>query len=326
MTINALRDGSLTAEQASRYLVGLATRAPSVHNTQPWRWRIDGDVIELYADMSRRLVVEDPLGRNLVISCGAALHHLQVAANAFGRTTAVNRVPDVDDPTLLARVRVTDAAAPTDLPELSALLERRTDRRRFTSWPVPPERVEHLAEIASDWGVHAVALVDEVSRVRTRLLVETAIAHQAANTEAAAEQDRWIDRSRADGVPSHLVPATADPDVPTRFGPGLLREGDGELETSDGLIVLGGTSDDSSAWLRTGEGLSALWLKATEGNLSVIPLSQPVEVERTRTALRREILRGLLMPHLVVRVGWQTLGRGQLARSPRRPVGDVLMT
>ena len=325
MTIHALRDGSRTPDQASRQLIELATRAPSVHNTQPWLWRIDGDVIELYADMSRRLVVEDPLGRNLVISCGAALHHLQVAANAFGWTTAVHRVPDDDDPSLLARVRVTDAAGPSDLPELSALLERRTDRRRFTSWPVPPQRVEHLAEVASDWGVQAVALVDELSRVRTRLLVETALAHQAANTEAAAEQARWIDRGHGDGVPSQLVPATAEPDVPTRFGPGLLREGDGELETSDGLIVLGGTSDDSAAWLRTGEGLSALWLMATEGNLSVIPLSQPVEVEQTRITLRREILRGLLMPHLVVRVGWQTLGRGQLARSPRRPVGDVLM-
>ena len=325
MTIHTLRDDSRTADQASRHLVGLATRAPSVHNTQPWLWRIDGDVIELYADMSRRLVVEDPLGRNLVISCGAALHHLQVAANAFGWTTAVDRVPDDDYPSLLARVRVTDATAPSDLPELSALLDRRTDRRRFTSWPVPPERVEHLAEVASEWGVHAVALVDELSRVRTRLLVETALAHQAANTEATAEQARWIDRSRADGVPSDLVPATVDPDAPTRFGPGLLREGDGELETSDGLIVLGGTSDDSAAWLRTGEGLSALWLKATEGNLSVIPLSQPVEVEQTRITLRREILRGLLMPHLVVRVGWQTLGRNQLARSPRRPLGDVLI-
>lgn len=325
MTIRTLRDDSRTADQASRHLVGLATRAPSVHNTQPWLWRIEGDVIELYADMSRRLVVEDPLGRNLVISCGAALHHLQVAANAFGWTTAVHRVPDDDDPTLLARVRVTDATAPSDLPELSALLDRRTDRRRFTSWPVPPQRVEHLAEVASEWGVHAVALVDELSRVRTRLLVETALAHQAANTEATAEQARWIDRSRADGVPSDLVPATADPDAPTRFGAGLLREGDGELETSDGLIVLGGTSDDSAAWLRTGEGLSALWLKATEGNLSVIPLSQPVEVEQTRITLRREILRGLLMPHLVVRVGWQTLGRNQLARSPRRPLGDVLI-
>jgi hypothetical protein len=169
-----------------------------------------------------------------------------------------------------------------------------------------------------------VALVDETSRVRTRLLVETALAMEAADREVAAEQARWIDRSRADGVPSQLVPATTDEALNNRFGPGLLRESDVELETSDGLIVLGGTSDDTGAWLRTGEGLSALWLKATEGNLSVIPLSQPVEVEQTRNTLRREILKGLLMPHLVVRIGWQTIGRSHLPRSPRRPVEDVL--
>jgi hypothetical protein len=324
MTAHAVNGPAGSSDQAAQHLIGLATRAPSVHNTQPWLWRVDGDVIELYADTSRRLVVEDPLGRNLVISCGAALHHLQVAAHAFGWATTVHRIPDADDPTLLARVRVTDAPAQADLPELATLLERRTDRRRFTSWPVPAQRLEHLAEVASDWG-HAVALVEEIPKIRTRLLVETALAHQAANSEAVAEQARWVDRGRADGVPSQLVPTTTDTALNNRFGTGLLHEGDVEVETTDGLIVLGAASDDTAAWLRTGEALSALWLKATEGNLSVIPLSQPVEVEQTRTTLRRDILRGLLMPHLVVRVGWQAIGRGQLPRSPRRPVGDVLI-
>ncbi len=324
MTVRPVRGPVGSADQAARHLIGLATRAPSVHNTQPWLWRIDGDVIELHADLSRRLVVEDPLGRNLVISCGAALHHLQIAAHAFGWATTVHRTPDADDPTLLARVQVSDAPAQADLPELSTLLERRTDRRRFTSWPVPPQRLEHLAEVASEWG-YAVALVEEIPKIRTRLLVETALAHQAANSEAVAEQARWVDRGRADGVPSQLVPSTSDPALTNRFGTGLLHDGGVEVETTDGLIVLGAPSDDTSAWVRTGEGLSALWLKATEGNLSVIPLSQPAEVEQTRTTLHRDILRGLLMPHLVVRVGWQAIGRSQLPRSPRRPVDDVLI-
>jgi hypothetical protein len=324
MTVETQSGVDALPPDEARRLIELATHAPSVHNTQPWSWRVDGNDIELYADMSRRLVVEDPVGRNLVISCGAALHHLQAAAEALGWSTNVDRMPDGSDPTLLARTTLVRDDAPVDHDALAAMSERRTDRRRFTSWPVPDERLQHLVQVASEWGCDAVPLLEDLSRIRMELLVETALAFQAADAAAAAERDLWVDRGHADGVPSHLVPAETDDALRNRFGPGKLSEGEAELETSDGVIVLGGTADDASAWLRTGEGLSALWLKATRGGLSVVPLSQPVEVEQTRNALRREVLGGLLVPHLVVRIGWQAIGRSQLPHSPRRPVNDVL--
>jgi len=273
----------------ARRLVEYATAAPSVRNTQPWAWRIDGDVIELYADTARRLLVEDPVGRNLVISCGAALHHLQVAASALGWTTTVDRVAGTSSPELLARIRMAPYGRPVDPALLMALGERRTDRRRFTSWPVPDQRLQHLVGAANEWGCLAVALLDDGVRLRMELLVETARA-----SAAAAEHG------------------------------GLLPDDQSDLESSDGIIVLGGTADDASAWLRTGEGLSALWLTATEDNLSVLPLSQPVGVEQTRLALRREVLGGLLLPHLVVRIGWQAIGRSEQPPSPRRPVAEVI--
>ena len=99
--------------QTARELVSLAIRAPSVHNTQPWVWRIGPDSIELYADESRRLDASDPAGRDLMISCGAALHHLRVAALASGLLPAVSRLPDPGDPGLLARLTFTPAP-PTD--------------------------------------------------------------------------------------------------------------------------------------------------------------------------------------------------------------------
>src|SRR5678815_5003933 len=85
-----------------RRIIELACRAPSVHNTQPWRWRIRGAELELHADRSRQLQVGDPQGRNLVISCGAALHHAQVAAGALGWEARVDRVPFGTASTLLA--------------------------------------------------------------------------------------------------------------------------------------------------------------------------------------------------------------------------------
>ena len=325
MTVStSVRRGSVPYADARR-LVAHATSAPSVHNTQPWRWRISDDTIELYADTTRRLVVEDPVGRNLVISCGSALHHLLVAADALGWTTDVDRVAGTSDPTLLARVRLSPSDRPAARDLLAVLHERRTDRRRFTSWPVPDERLRHLAAEANDQGCQAVALLDETSRVRLQLLAETALASAAVNEAVTAEQDRWVDRGRTEGVPSWLVPKDAADALRNRFGRGLLPEGPSELEDSDGIIVLGGAADNATSWLRTGEGLSALWLMATRGNLSVVPLSQPIEVEQTRRTLRREVLGGLFTPDIVVRIGWQAIGRSDLPPSPRRPVDEVLL-
>src|SRR3954447_25313906 len=83
-----------TARVPIRELVALATRAPSVHNTQPWRWCVAGDQVALFADYSRQLIHADPAGRDLVISCGAALHHLQASAAAMGWKAHVRRMPN----------------------------------------------------------------------------------------------------------------------------------------------------------------------------------------------------------------------------------------
>ena len=110
----------------------------------------------------------------------------------------------------------------------------------------------------------------------------------------------------------------------TRFGTGLLADPAAELESSDGVIVLCGYADRAEDWLRTGEALSALWLRATLDGLSVVPLSQVIEVEETRISLQHDVLGGLAVPHLLVRLGWQALSRRQLARTARRPLADVL--
>jgi hypothetical protein len=109
-----------------------------------------------------------------------------------------------------------------------------------------------------------------------------------------------------------------------RFGTGLLDDPTPELESSDGVVLLCGYADRPEDWLRTGEALSALWLRATLDGLSVVPLSQVIEVEETRSSLQHEVLGGLAVPHLLVRLGWQALSRSQLTRTGRRPLDDVL--
>ena len=308
-----------------RRLVELACQAPSFHNSQPWLWRITHDGLELYADQSRRLEVEDPYGRSLLISCGSVLHHARVVVAAWGMTATVERFPLGPGSTLLARLRI-DAThrTPTDPDVLDLVANRCTDRRRFTSWPVPPERLAQLSDAALEQGAYAVPVTDVTSRFRFELLAHRARTTQASDARVQQEQRRWTDRGDRDGVPSNVLPHRTAGDRGGRFGAGVLPQSNRGTDGTEGVLVLGAADDGPEAWVRTGEGLSALWLEATRQGLSVVPQSQPIEVERTRAALQREVLGGLLTPHLVVRIGWQAISRDEIPRTPRRPVGDVL--
>ena len=308
-------------------IVELATRAPSVHNTQPWRWRASGHVLELFADRRHQLHASDPSGRNLVISCGAVLHHAQVVAEALGWSPRVTRHPDPSQPDLLASLELT-AAPPraASVAMLDAIDTRCTDRRRFTSWPVPEERLSRLSRVASDAGTRAIALTDASERFRAERLVDRATELQRAHPATMAEQRSWRDRV-GDGIPSAVVPAQSLPAAahPHRFGAGFLEDlGEREIEGPDGLLVVFDTTDDEPAWLRAGEGLSAMWLSATSGGLSLVPLTQVIEVRETRHAFQLEVLGGLAHPLILARVGWQALSRSELPRTPRRPVSQVL--
>ena len=318
----------------TRRVVELACRAPSVHNTQPWSWRIGPDRIDLYADWSRQLLVSDPEGRNLVVSCGAALHHAQVAAAAFGLDSVVTRFPDPLSTRHLASLALAPAAYPHPdaAAGLRALELRTTDRQRFTDWPIPDERLLKVAASITQDGVHGVALTDVADRFRVELLVSAALAVQADDEALAAEQRLWLDHSNRDGIPTRAVPAGdgSAPNQRSRFtlgrsapdpddGRPLVRIG------SDGLIVIGTDADDRLAWLRAGEALSTLWLHATADSLAVVPLSQVVEVTETRQSLRFEVLDGTLHPQILVRMGWQELGLSRRRPTPRRPVDDVLL-
>jgi len=111
-----------------------------------------------------------------------------------------------------------------------------------------------------------------------------------------------------------------------RFPDGLLTDRGREVESGDGLILFVAGVDEPATWLAAGEGLSAMWLAATVKGLSLVPLSQVIEVEETRRALRADVLDGMGHPLILVRIGWQSISRSQIPRTSRRPVSDVLET
>jgi hypothetical protein len=311
-----------------RRIVALARLAPSVHNTQPWWWQVSGTSLELWADRERGLPVSDPLGRNLVISCGAALHHTAVAAEAVGARAQIEYLPKGADSDLMARIDLVPHHPSVEaLARLTMLGQRHTDRRRFTSWPVPDESVAHLAEEGRRWGASVLAVTDRALRVEIEDLLEEARRRQQGDPRISDETEAWIDHDVADGVPSATVPRFdgARGERPTRFDSSLVADTtESVVRGTDGLLVVSTPDDGPLSWLHAGASLSALWLLATGHGLSVVPLSQAVEVERTRLALERLLPAPSRVPQILARVGWQEIGRGDLPRSPRRPVDELL--
>ncbi len=311
-----------------RAAIELAARAPSVHNSQPWRWLLGPHSVHLYADLRGWLPTTDADGRDLVVSCGAALHHLRVALAATGLAAEVHRLPNPDESDHLAAVTVRPAApAEADLGPAKAMLARRTDRRRYSTWGVPDGFVDELVELAADQG----GVLRPVTSARLRRALEDAI-RQAdlvqENTPGYRTETALWSGGAVDGAGIPAANLLADPldtgsGTARRFSSGTLEQArDGE-EDGALLLVLGTSSDDTLSQLRAGEAASAVLLHATALGLATCPLSQPLEVGETRAAVRDQVLGGTLSPQLVLRIGWAPTGP-PLPTTPRRPVDDTI--
>lgn len=304
----------------------LANRAPSVHNTQPWRWMLGAESIHLMADPSRRLRVVDPDGRDLLLSCGAALNHLRVALAALGWRTVVHRIPNPSDPNHLAAVEM-HAHEPTedDIALAGAIAQRHTDRRRFSSWPVPDGHLDLMVRRAGRAGALLVPVMEAGTRKLLTRAIDAAARMQQNQPGYATELALWSGRSRAadDGVlaVSALPGATRYGDTAMRtFSDGVLVQSETGSGESDGgeLLVLATLLDDPASLLRAGEAASVAMLTATDLGLATCPLSQPLEVAGTRAAIRDQVLDGAAYPQLILRTGWLPTAAPPLPRSPRR--------
>ena len=196
---------TLLAEQAS-YLISMAARAPSVHNTQPWRFKVGPQAIELYADTSRKLRA-DPLGREMLISCGAAVFGLRLALRSLGYLPVVELLPDPARLRLLARVRPGRTAAMT-APErkmVEAVPHRHTHRGPFEPAPLPGRLLAGLQHDAVTEG-GTLALADQRALGKLVTITDPATRARDRYEQNRAELLRWTRQANdpaRDGVPAH---------------------------------------------------------------------------------------------------------------------------
>lgn len=313
-----------------------ALRAPSVHNTQPWRWRIGPSAVDLHADWTRHLAWTDPDRRDLVVSCGAALHHLRVGLAGRDLAVQVDRLPDPDNLGHLATVAIVSGRGDAELGALlPSIARRRTDRRRMSRGSVPASVVHACVEQGEREGAW-LRQVTGPGRRRLIAALATAARDQQLSPGYAAELRLWTRRYAGsqdgitpDSVATPLIGLTGASPL-RRFGSGRLRQpahptGTGPADDAAEFLIVTTGGDDMLCWLRAGEATSAALLTATRLRLATTPLSQAIEIATSRAQLRHGVLNNVGNPQLIVRIGWPATAADELVPTPRRDLRSVLL-
>ncbi|MEP6463298.1 MAG: nitroreductase [Frankiaceae bacterium] len=315
-----------------REIVRQATAAPSIHNTQPWRFRIGADQLDLLADPSRALDVVDPTGRQLVLSCGAALEHAVLAARAAGAQVSVTPLPDPGDADHLARLEVVGQTEPSaeDLRLVEAMPRRHTSRGEFSATPVPPELVRDLTRGVAALGARLHPLTDREDLVVASVLLDRADEIETGDPAYREELSHWrraeADTGAEDGIPTSAVPVVG-PRTSLAMrdfsgAPANTRGSSEDAPVERPLVVVLTTEGDGRAdWLLTGRGMGWVLLRAAAEGVQASPLGQVIDVPATRAMLGRE-LRLLGHPQMVLRMGYPA--DAQASVTPRRGLESVI--
>jgi hypothetical protein len=328
--------GTERTDLAARFVVRAAILAPSIHNTQPWRFIERSDRLELWADRARLLAIADPVGREMLISCGAALFNARLAVRRLGFTPQVRLLPNPAYPDLLATVAWGTRRVPRPYEELlyRTIPYRHTHRGRFLAIPVPPMLPTVLAGIARYEGAGLRVVKDQAQCRQLAEHVQVAEAAELRDPRLLGELLAWTappGSGRVDGLAMDTSPAEADGlEFPSRDlaagAPWGAERAASAREPAHrvapaavGTVAVLTTREDRRVdWLLAGQALQHVLLHAATLDVSAAFHTQPLELPYLRAAVRRDL--GCGHPQMVLRLG-------HVARRPhsrRRPVGDVL--
>lgn len=313
-----------------RDAVQLACRAPSLHNSQPWRWVVEGDQLHLFLDPARLLHSADRSGREAVISCGAMLDHLRVSLAAAGWTAHTDRLPDPNHRDHLATVTVTPMEFVTEAHRrrADAILLRRTDRLPMATVP-DWESFEPLMRARLEAGVQLDVLADDL---------HPQLAEASQLTEALRLYDSsyhtelgwWTTPFEiGEGIPQSSLVSAAESE---RVGLGrsfTVTRGAERRPTIEGdratIVVLSTDGDDRLDALRSGEAMSAVLLEATMAGLATCTVTHVTELPPSR-ALIGGLLEREARPQVLIRIGLAPAIEQVPPPTPRRPLEQVLQS
>jgi hypothetical protein len=311
------------ADEIAHFLVDAAVWAPSVYDTQPWWFGTHGWTVTVHADAERRLEVADPRGREMFISCGAALYTLRLAVRNIGRMPEVRLRSDPRRPGLIADVRVgvEEPATAEERQTYAQVRRRHTHSGGFRPGGLPIGLLQALRTHAYCEQASLRIVADPRARIALAALTEAAEQVQRQNPSYAAEVARWAQGDRPEAP---VGPAAAAPVAPTGPEEPCPREsahldadfagcdfarGQGwgqagaEQRDANGVVALLVTDeDDRDDWLCAGQALQRILLCAAEYEVSAAFHSQALEVPELRDFIRNRFCDGA-HPQMIMRLG-----------------------
>jgi hypothetical protein len=312
-------------------IIQLATLAASSHNSQPWKFRVTGESIQIHPDYTRRLLVVDPQDRELWISLGCALENLVIAARSYGY------LPQVMYPENQEFIEIDLSGVRTENPVKDELLEAIYERQNTRSEYVEKEKgngsnTELLLPDYSEQGVvfHYFNSQDELNTISD--FVKRGTVAQYSNKLFVAELNHWMRFNKKEALASLdglYSRCSGNPEVPRFIGQMFISSSDPEkmaamdvkkLQTSAGALIITTTGDDRSAWVRTGQVYDRWALKMTGMGFRSSMLNQPIEVPEIRRQMAEPLSLDKSNPQLLVRFGHAP----EMPRSLRRSTSQVV--
>jgi nitroreductase len=322
-------------EEQFEFLLRYVVLAPSGHNTQPWLFSITDEGVAVYADYSRRLPVIDPDHRELIMSIGAAIFNLRVAAEYFGFSCRVNYNHANQSESPIAFVALSRPASVRDVRNgyrdlLQYIPKRHTNRNPFLMARIPKRVLDDL-EAAADDSLAAISISTDPSlNQQVANLVAAADRMQHADPQYRNELAEWI-RTNWTRRPDGIRGASLGLDnLPAAVAPWIAKTLDlGKVQASKdknlcleapGLIVIRG-EDSVPSWLEAGELLQKLLLTIVRNGLQYSFFNNPVQVPELRLQLR-QVIGAHDWPQLLLRVGYCLV---EPPPTPRKPLEEVLV-
>ena len=315
-------------DEQVRFLLSFAVQAPSTRNTQPWKFVLHDRRIHVEADPTRRLPVADPEGREALLSIGAAMLNLRVAAARHLVDCDVRYDPEPGDHAAVVRIR--DPGHP--MPDLArlypAIHARRTNRSEYSPWALSPIEERDIRHPPPSYGRN-IRIVEDTFRIaEVAELVNEADHRQMSNPAWRAELARWIrPHWRGDGLPASSLGL---PGLVEWAGAPIVRMMDlgDRAGTRDRSVLEGAPTiavvsapDRRLSILRAGEAMQGFLLAATRAGLDCAFHSSAIQDPELREKLRVEL--GLHdPPQVLLRVGHAS---EPAEATPRRALDDVVL-
>jgi nitroreductase len=301
-----------------------AIRAPSLHNSQPWLFRLRDGAIEVLSDSGRQLPVADRTGWAVRIACGAATCNARLALAAAGTPASATLYPDPADPAVVARLSPATPRPPTSVEQelFAAVARRHSNRRPFSPAPVPPEIRLRLVEAARAEGAWLDLLVGMTALSGFAEIAQSADRVLRRDYGYQAELSAWMHVEAAhDGVPVNAGGPLPEPHdlLPQRTFGDRTRGPGRDFEPEPLVAILGTRGDRPIEQIAAGQALQRVLLTVTDAGLAASMISQPIEIAAARDQLGRALGR-TGVPQMALRIGYGVAGRP----TPRRPLSEVL--